>query len=66
MAAISTRSILLYDNGADITMKNQRGYSAIDFALENKNTDIVKGLDYLIRKEAELEKRKNVLPKFPF
>lgn len=57
---------LLYDNGADITMKNQRGYSAIDFALENKNTNIVKGLDYLIRKEAELEKRKNVLPKFPF
>lgn len=57
---------LLYDNGADITMKNQRGYFAIDFALENKNTDIVKGLDYLIRKEAELEKRKNVLPKFPF
>ena len=36
---------LLYDNGADIKIKNQLGYSAIDFDLENKNTDIVKGLD---------------------
>ena len=57
---------LLHDNGADITLKNQRGYSAVDFANENKNTDIVKGLEYRIKKEADLEKRKNVLPLFPF
>lgn len=57
---------LLHDNGADVTLKNQRGYSAIDFARENKNTDIAKGLEYRLKKEADLEKRKNVLPKFPF
>ncbi len=57
---------LLHDNGADITLKNQRGYSAIDFARENKNTDIAKGLEYQIKKEAELEKQKNILPQFPF
>lgn len=57
---------LLYDHGADITMKNQRGYSAIDFALENKNTDIAQGLNYLIKKETEIERRKKALPKFPF
>ncbi|EEO27491.1 ankyrin repeat domain-containing protein [Oxalobacter paraformigenes] len=57
---------LLHDNGADLTLKNQRGYSAIDFANENKNTDIAKGLEYRLKKEADLEKRKNVLPQFPF
>ncbi len=57
---------LLHDNDADITLKNQRGYSAIDFANENKNTDIAKGLEYRIKKETELEKRKNILPQFPF
>ena len=57
---------LLHDNGADATLKNQRGYTAMDFARENKNTDIAKGLEYRIKKEAALAKRKNVLPKFPF
>ena len=57
---------LLHDNGADATLKNQRGYTAMDFAMENKNTDIAKGLEYRIKKEAALAKRKNVLPKFPF
>lgn len=57
---------LLHDNGADITLKNQRGYSAIDFAMENKNSDIAQGLLYRIKKEAEREKKKNVMPKFPF
>ncbi len=57
---------LLHDNGADATLKNQRGYSAIDFAKEHKNDDIAKGLEYRIRKDAERDKRKNILPKFPF
>ncbi len=57
---------LLHDNGADATLKNQRGYTAMDFARENKNTDIATGLEYRIKKEAALAKRKNVMPKFPF
>ena len=57
---------LLHDNGADATLKNQRGYTAMDFARENKNTDIATGLEYRIKKEAALAKHKNVLPKFPF
>ena len=57
---------LLHDAGADVTLKNQRGYSAVDFALENKNTHIAEGLEYRIKKEADLARRKNVVPKFPF
>lgn len=57
---------LLYDAGADPTIKNQRGYTASDFAMENKNSKIVEGLRFLIDREAELAKRRNVMPRFPF
>ena len=57
---------LIYDAGADPTIKNQRGYTASDFARENKNSKIVEGLRFLIDREAELAKRRNVMPRFPF
>lgn len=57
---------LIYDAGADPTIKNQRGYTASDFAKENKNSKIVEGLRFLIDKEAELAKRRTVMPQFPF
>lgn len=57
---------LIYDAGADLTIKNQRGYTASDFARENKNSKIVEGLRFLIDKEAELAKRRTVMPRFPF
>ena len=57
---------LIYDAGADPTIKNQRGYTASDFAKENKNSKIVEGLRFLIDREAELEKKRNLMPKFPF
>lgn len=57
---------LIYDAGADPTIKNQRGYTASDFAKENKNSKIVEGLRFLIDREAELAKRRNVMPQFPF
>lgn len=57
---------LIYDAGADPTIKNQRGYTASDFARENKNSKIVEGLRFLIDREAELAKRRTVMPQFPF
>ncbi len=57
---------LIYDAGADPTLRNQRGYSASDFAKENKNSKIVEGLRFLIDREAELAKRRTVMPQFPF
>ncbi len=57
---------LIYDAGADPTIKNQRGYTASDFARENKNSKIVEGLRFLIDRETELAKRRNVMPRFPF
>lgn len=57
---------LIYDAGADPTIKNQRGYTASDFAKENKNSKIVEGLRFLIDREAELAKKRTVMPQFPF
>lgn len=51
---------------ADPTIKNQRGYTASDFAKENKNSKIVEGLRFLIDREAELAKKRTVMPLFPF
>ncbi len=57
---------LLYENGADLTIKNQQKLSAIDFANMNQNTKIAEGLQYLIDKEERMEKIRNTLPLFPF
>ena len=54
---------LLHDSGADATMRNQRGYSAIDFALDNQHTDIAKGLEYRIRKAEERDRQKKAASK---
>lgn len=57
---------LLYDNGADLTIRNQQKLSAIDFANMNQNTAIAEGIQHLIEKEEEMDKIRNTLPKFPF
>lgn len=57
---------LLYDNGADLTITNQQKMSAIDFANMNQNTAIAEGIQYLIKKEEEMDRIRNTLPKFPF
>lgn len=57
---------LLYENGADLTIKNQQKLSAIDFANMNQNTKIAEGIQYLIDKEERMEKIRNTLPLFPF
>ncbi|MGN0918934.1 MAG: hypothetical protein ACI4NO_07310, partial [Oxalobacter sp.] len=57
---------LLYDNGADLTITNQQKMSAIDFANMNQNTAIAEGIQYLIKKEEEMDRIRNTLPRFPF
>lgn len=57
---------LLYENGADLTIKNQRGLSAIDFANAHHNTQIAEGIQHLIEKEERMEKIRNTFPLFPF
>ncbi len=57
---------LLYDNGADLTIRNQQKLSAIDFANMNQNTKIAEGIQHLIKKEEEMDRIRNTLPKFPF
>ena len=41
---------LLLDEGADATLKNQQGMSAIDFALKFGHKDIAEGLQYQLQK----------------
>ena len=57
---------LLYDNGADLTIRNQQKLSAIDFANMNQNTKIAEGIQHLIQKEEEMDRIRNTLPQFPF
>jgi uncharacterized protein len=45
---------LLLDEGADATLKNDLGMSAIDFAEQNEFTDIVEGLTYRLKKAGKL------------
>lgn len=45
---------LLLDEGADATLKNERGMTAIDFAEAGGHTDIVKGLTYRLEKAGKL------------
>ncbi|RQO38537.1 hypothetical protein DBR37_01170 [Herminiimonas sp. KBW02] len=45
---------VLSDAGADASIKNDVGMSAIDFARENGSTDIVDGLTYRLKKAGKL------------
>jgi ankyrin repeat protein len=45
---------LLLDAGADATLKNQQGMTAIDFAREAGNSEIVDGLTYRLKKAGKL------------
>ena len=45
---------VLSDAGADASLKNDIGMSAIDFARENGSTDIVDGLTYRLKKAGKL------------
>lgn len=44
---------LLLDEGADATLKNERGMTAIDFAKAGGHSDIVEGLNYRLQKAAK-------------
>jgi ankyrin repeat protein len=44
----------LLDAGADATLKNEAGMTAIDFAKQNGSTDIVEGLTYRLKKAGKL------------
>lgn len=44
----------LLDAGADATLKNDAGMTAIDFARQNGNKDIVEGLTYRLKKAGKL------------
>ena len=44
----------LSDAGADASLKNDVGMSAIDFARENGSNDIVEGLTYRLKKAGKL------------
>ena len=57
---------LLYENGADLTIANQQKMTAIDFAKMNNNAAIAEGIAHLIKKEEEMDRIRNTLPKFPF
>jgi hypothetical protein len=46
---------LLLDEGADATLKNQQGMSAIDFALKFGHKDIAEGLQYQLQKASKLQ-----------
>jgi ankyrin repeat protein len=45
---------LLLDAGADATLKNDAGMTAIDFAEQNGSKDIVEGLRYRLKKAGKL------------
>ena len=45
---------LLLDSGADATLKNDVGMSAIDFAKKFNHQDIVDGLTYRLKKAGKL------------
>lgn len=45
---------LLLDEGADATLKNEAGMTAIDFARKNDHADIVEGLTYRLRKAGKM------------
>jgi ankyrin repeat protein len=45
---------LLLDEGADASLKNERGMTAIDFAEVGGHRDIVEGLTYRLRKAGKL------------
>lgn len=45
---------MLLDAGADATLKNDAGMTALDFARQNGNTDIVDGLTYRLKKAGKL------------
>jgi ankyrin repeat protein len=46
---------LLLDEGADATLKNEAGLTAIDFARQGDFKDIVEGLTYRLRKAGKLQ-----------
>lgn len=46
---------LLLDEGADATLKNELGMSAIDFAEKRGHLDIVEGLTYRLKKAGKLQ-----------
>jgi hypothetical protein len=48
---------LLHDSGADASLKNDLGMTAIDFARQNEHPDIVEGLEYRLRKQARKEEQ---------
>lgn len=45
---------LLLDEGADATLKNEQGMSAIDFAEKHNHKDIAEGLAYRLKKAGKL------------
>jgi ankyrin repeat protein len=45
---------LLLDQGADATLKNERGMNAIDFAKNHNHKDIAEGLTYRLKKSGKL------------
>jgi ankyrin repeat protein len=45
---------LLLDEGADATLKNEAGMTAIDFARQGEFKDIVEGLSYRLRKAGKM------------
>lgn len=45
---------LLLDEGADASLKNEKGMTAIDFALHSNNKDIAEGLTYRLKKAGKL------------
>lgn len=45
---------ILLDAGADASLKNDAGMSAIDFARQNGNKDIIEGLTYRLKKAGKL------------
>lgn len=47
---------LLHDSGADATLKNALGMTAIDFAERNDHGDIVEGLKYRIARQEQIRK----------
>jgi uncharacterized protein len=45
---------LLLDEGADATLKNDQGMTAIDFARRHEHNDIVEGLTYRLKKAGQI------------
>ena len=44
---------LLLDEGADATLKNDRGFTAMDLAIQGKHKDIVEGLQFRLNQAAK-------------